>query len=76
VRRGADGARSLRVGALTTGVPRIVHTCRFNIPEQCRLPMSESDLAVGKKLLEEDFIQANPACVPNLACSKPARRPR
>lgn len=25
--------------------------------------MSESDLAVGKKLLEEDFIQANPACV-------------
>lgn len=31
--------------------------------------MSDADLAVGKKLLEEDFIQANPACVPNLSCS-------
>ena len=69
MRPGTDGACSLRVGALTAGAPRIVCTRRFNIPEQCRLPMSDADLAVGKKLLEEDFIQANPACVPNLSCS-------
>jgi len=28
--------------------------------------MSEADLSIGKKLLQEDFIQANPACVGSL----------
>uniref|UniRef100_A0A7S0V3E1 DNA topoisomerase 6 subunit A n=1 Tax=Polytomella parva TaxID=51329 RepID=A0A7S0V3E1_9CHLO len=35
----------------------------FNIPAQCRLPMSEEDIRTGKKLLEEDFIRANPEWV-------------
>lgn len=46
------------------------HTCmqsrRFNIPEQCRLPMTEEDLKTGRKMLEEDFIKANPAWVAEL----------
>lgn len=39
---------------------------RFNIPEQCRLPMTEEDIKTGKRLLEEDFIKANPAWVKEL----------
>jgi len=34
---------------------------RYNIPQQCRLPMSEHDIKTGKELLEEDFIKKNPA---------------
>ena len=40
-------------------------TCRprrFNIPQQCRLPMTEADIQHGKQLLQEDFIKANPKC--------------
>jgi meiotic recombination protein SPO11 len=40
--------------------PRVAH--RFNIPEQCRLPMTEADIQTGKQLLQEDFIKANPKC--------------
>lgn len=39
---------------------------RFNIPAQCRLPMTEEDIRTGKKLLEEDFIKANPDWVAEL----------
>jgi len=35
---------------------------RFNIPQQCRLPMTEADIQHGKQLLQEDFIKANPKC--------------
>jgi meiotic recombination protein SPO11 len=33
---------------------------RYNIPEQCRLQMSEQDVKTGRELLEEDFIRKNP----------------
>jgi meiotic recombination protein SPO11 len=33
---------------------------RFNIPQQCRLPMTEADIQTGKQLLQEDFIKSNP----------------
>ncbi|KAK9830512.1 hypothetical protein WJX72_012154 [[Myrmecia] bisecta] len=39
---------------------------RFNIPEQCRLPMTDEDMKTGRKLLEEDFIKANPEWVKEL----------
>jgi meiotic recombination protein SPO11 len=39
---------------------------RFNIPQQCRLPMTDEDIKTGKKLLEEDFIRANPEWVEEL----------
>ncbi|GLI59711.1 hypothetical protein VaNZ11_001568 [Volvox africanus] len=39
---------------------------RFSIPEQCRLPMSEEDIKTGRRLLEEDFIRANPEWVKEL----------
>uniref|UniRef100_A0A7S3CUT8 DNA topoisomerase (ATP-hydrolyzing) n=1 Tax=Palpitomonas bilix TaxID=652834 RepID=A0A7S3CUT8_9EUKA len=33
---------------------------KFKIPEQCRLPMKDSDIETGKKLLQEEFITSNP----------------
>ncbi|EFJ51555.1 hypothetical protein VOLCADRAFT_103453 [Volvox carteri f. nagariensis] len=39
---------------------------RFNIPQQCRLPMTEEDIKTGRRLLEEDFIRANPEWVKEL----------
>eukprot|EP00878_Enallax_costatus_P030777 GHUV01033567.1.p1 GENE.GHUV01033567.1~~GHUV01033567.1.p1 ORF type:complete len:240 (+),score=62.52 GHUV01033567.1:519-1238(+) len=39
---------------------------RFNIPEQCRLAMTDEDVKTGKKMLEEDFIRANPEWVAEL----------
>lgn len=39
---------------------------RFNIPQQCRLPMTEEDIKTGRKLLEEDFVKANPEWVTEL----------
>jgi meiotic recombination protein SPO11 len=33
---------------------------RYNIPEQCRLPLTEHDIKTGKELLEEEFIKKNP----------------
>lgn len=33
---------------------------RYDIPDQCRLPLSEHDIKTGKELLEEDFIKKNP----------------
>lgn len=39
---------------------------RFSIPQQCRLPMTDEDIRTGKKLLEEDFIKANPDWVAEL----------
>jgi meiotic recombination protein SPO11 len=32
---------------------------KYNIPDQCRLPMKESDLKTGRDLLHEEFIQKN-----------------
>ncbi|CAN0050018.1 unnamed protein product [Ectocarpus fasciculatus] len=32
---------------------------RYNIPEQCRLDMTEHDIKTGKELLQEDFIKKN-----------------
>mmetsp|Transcript_18264 Transcript_18264/g.30458 ORF Transcript_18264/g.30458 Transcript_18264/m.30458 type:complete len:413 (-) Transcript_18264:801-2039(-) len=34
---------------------------KYNIPEQCRLPMTEQDIKTGIEMLEEDFIKKNPA---------------
>ena len=39
---------------------------RFNIPQQCRLSMTEEDIKTGKKLLEEDFVRSNPDWVREL----------
>jgi len=33
---------------------------RYNLPEQCRLTMTDSDIKTGKEMLKEDFIQKNP----------------
>jgi len=33
---------------------------KYNIPEQCRLEMTEYDIETGKNLLKEDFIKKNP----------------
>ena len=33
---------------------------RFHLPAQCRLEMTEKDIQMGRKLLEEDFIRSNP----------------
>jgi len=33
---------------------------RYNLPEQCRLKMTESDIKTGKELLQEAFIMKNP----------------
>ncbi len=33
---------------------------KYNIPEQCKLQMKESDMKTGRDLLEEDFIKKNP----------------
>lgn len=34
---------------------------KYNIPEQCRLPMTEHDIKTGKEMMQEDFIRQNPA---------------
>ena len=34
---------------------------RYNIPEQCRLPMTEHDIKTGKEMMQEDFIASNEA---------------
>ena len=39
---------------------------KYRVPKECRLDMSADDIAVGKKLLEEDFIKKNPAWVREL----------
>lgn len=33
---------------------------KYNLPDQCRLDMTENDIKTGKELLTEDFIQKNP----------------
>eukprot|EP01137_Pigoraptor_chileana_P005157 Opistho-2@47878 len=33
----------------------------YNIPKECRLDMTESDIKYGHDLLKEDFIKKNPA---------------
>ncbi|CAG9462033.1 unnamed protein product [Pedinophyceae sp. YPF-701] len=38
----------------------------FNIPQQCRLPMTDEDVRTGKKMLEEDWIKCNPDWVREL----------
>jgi meiotic recombination protein SPO11 len=39
---------------------------RYDIPQQCRLPMTEKDLEMGKALLKEDFVIQNPKWVKEL----------
>ena len=34
--------------------------CRYDLPEQCRLKMTENDIKTGKELLQEAFIMKNP----------------
>ncbi|GHP12125.1 DNA topoisomerase 6 subunit A [Pycnococcus provasolii] len=38
----------------------------FNIPEQCRLKMTDADIKTGQDLLKEDFVQARPEWVKEL----------
>ncbi|VEU41170.1 unnamed protein product [Pseudo-nitzschia multistriata] len=33
---------------------------KYDLPDQCRLDMTESDIKTGKELMTEDFIQKNP----------------
>eukprot|EP00521_Asterionellopsis_glacialis_P008176 CAMPEP_0195284510 /NCGR_PEP_ID=MMETSP0707-20130614/2687_1 /TAXON_ID=33640 /ORGANISM="Asterionellopsis glacialis, Strain CCMP134" /LENGTH=422 /DNA_ID=CAMNT_0040343865 /DNA_START=138 /DNA_END=1403 /DNA_ORIENTATION=+ len=33
---------------------------RYDLPDQCRLDMTENDIKTGKELLKEEFIQKNP----------------
>ena len=33
---------------------------KFDLPEQCRLDMTENDIKTGKELMEEEFIKKNP----------------
>jgi len=39
---------------------------KLNVPERCRLKMTEQDIKTGKDLLKEDFIKQNPAWVKEL----------
>ena len=39
---------------------------RYNLPAQCRLPMTEHDKKMGEELLQEPFIQRNPEWVKEL----------
>jgi meiotic recombination protein SPO11 len=34
---------------------------KYDIPDQCRLKMTDADVKVGKDLLKEEFIKSNPA---------------
>ena len=47
---------------------------KYKIPEQCRLPMTDTDIKTGQDLLQEDFVKANPAWVK--VRGRAARRPR
>ena len=38
----------------------------YDIPEQCRLKMTDSDIKMGKALLEESFVKQNPEWVKEL----------
>ena len=40
---------------------------RYNIPEQCRLAMTENDIKTGKAMLQEDWVQKNPEWVKELS---------
>ena len=33
---------------------------KYDLPDQCRLDMTEGDIKTGKELLKEDFIMKNP----------------
>jgi meiotic recombination protein SPO11 len=33
---------------------------KYDLPDQCRLDMTENDIKTGKEMLKEDFIQKNP----------------
>eukprot|EP01134_Creolimax_fragrantissima_P003200 CFRG3200T1 len=39
---------------------------RYNIPHECRLDMTESDMKTGRELLQEDFVKKNPLWVKEL----------
>jgi DNA topoisomerase VI subunit A len=39
---------------------------KFNLPAQCRLPMTEHDKKMGEELLKEPFITRNPRWVQEL----------
>ena len=39
---------------------------RYDIPAQCRLPMTDRDIKTGENLLQEEFIKCNPAWVAEL----------
>ncbi|XP_072984151.1 DNA topoisomerase 6 subunit A3 [Typha latifolia] len=39
---------------------------KYQVPEQCRLPMTDQDVKAGKDLLEEDFVKRNEGWVREL----------
>lgn len=39
---------------------------KYNLPEQCRLPMTEADKKLGRDLLDEPFVKKNPKWVKEL----------
>ncbi len=44
----------------TVMCPPLPPPCRYNLPDQCRLKMTEADIKTGKELLQEAFIMKNP----------------
>ena len=38
----------------------------YALPDQCRLPMTQKDIDMGKQLLKEEFVLKNPAWVREL----------
>lgn len=39
---------------------------KYDLPDQCRLDMTENDIKTGKEMMKEDFIQKNPAWMQEL----------
>lgn len=40
---------------------------KYDLPEQCRLDMTENDIKCGKEMMKEDFIQKNPKWMKELS---------
>lgn len=47
---------------------------KYDLPEQCRLDMTENDIKTGKEMMKEDFIQKNPEWMKELEIMVRQRR--
>jgi hypothetical protein len=48
---------------------------RYDLPDQCRLDMTENDIKTGKEMMKEDFIQKNPEWMKELQIMVSQRQP-